>query len=86
MLKLIKKESPAPDSYYVEVHSSETILTAEINSVDDYYTPLKNILNTKSVEILNEIKTSGLRGRGGAGFPMGLKLESCANTESDQNL
>ena len=27
--------------------------------------------------IINEIKTSGLRGRGGAGFPTGLKWELC---------
>jgi NADH-quinone oxidoreductase subunit F len=29
--------------------------------------------------VLNEIKASGIRGRGGAGFSMGFKLESCKN-------
>lgn len=33
--------------------------------------------------VLAEIMTSGLRGRGGAGFPMGIKLESCKKTEAD---
>ena len=33
----------------------------------------KDILNKNSLWILNEIKESGLRGRGGAGFPTGLK-------------
>jgi len=33
----------------------------------------KNILNKGRDWILNEIKASGLRGRGGAGFPSGLK-------------
>ena len=28
-------------------------------------------------EVVEEIKTSGLRGRGGAGFPTGVKWEAC---------
>jgi NADH-quinone oxidoreductase subunit F len=39
------------------------------------YSALKKILEEKTPaeEIIEEIKTSGLRGRGGAGFPTGLK-------------
>jgi len=39
------------------------------------YQALKKILaeDIKAITIINEIKTSGLRGRGGAGFPTGLK-------------
>jgi NADH-quinone oxidoreductase subunit F len=33
----------------------------------------KNILDTGRDHVINEIKASGLRGRGGAGFPTGLK-------------
>jgi NADH-quinone oxidoreductase subunit F len=33
--------------------------------------------------VVEEIKTSGLRGRGGAGFPCGLKWEFARKTESD---
>src|SRR6185437_13672068 len=35
-------------------------------------------------EILNELKVSGLRGRGGAFFPIAFKYESCKNTEGEQ--
>ncbi|MEI7595627.1 MAG: NAD(P)H-dependent oxidoreductase subunit E [Bacteroidota bacterium] len=35
-------------------------------------------------EIIEEIKQSGLRGRGGAGFPSGLKWEIVKNVESDE--
>jgi [NiFe] hydrogenase diaphorase moiety large subunit len=34
--------------------------------------------------IINEIKTAGLRGRGGAGFPTGVKWEHCAATPAPQ--
>jgi len=35
-------------------------------------------------EVIDVIKASGLRGRGGAGFPTGLKWEFAANAEGDQ--
>ena len=35
-------------------------------------------------EIINEVKASGLRGRGGAGFPCGLKWEAARNTPGDE--
>lgn len=46
-------------------------------------TALQTLSNKSKKEILNSIKASGLRGRGGAGFPAGLKWESCAQAESD---
>jgi NADH-quinone oxidoreductase subunit F len=40
---------------------------------DDGYKQLKKALTMSRVDILNEVKTSALRGRGGAGFPTGVK-------------
>ena len=37
------------------------------------YEELKKAVSMSRVDILNEVKTSGLRGRGGAGFPCGVK-------------
>lgn len=54
-------------------------------SINDYlaingYRALSMVLQEKSpLEVIEEIKASGLRGRGGAGFPTGLKWESCYN-------
>lgn len=47
-------------------------------SIDDYidaggYTALEKALQKDSVEIIDEMVKSSLRGRGGAGFPAGLK-------------
>ena len=47
------------------------------------YTPeqcrsiVEKLLDTPAEEVLEQIKSSGLRGRGGAGFPIGIKLEGC---------
>ena len=35
-------------------------------------------------EVISEVIASGLRGRGGAGFPAGVKWEHCAKNEADQ--
>src|SRR5690349_66222 len=40
---------------------------------DDGYKQLKKAVTMSRVDILNEVKTSALRGRGGAGFPTGVK-------------
>lgn len=40
---------------------------------------LRSALKKGAAAIVEEIKTSNLRGRGGAGFPTGLKWEACRN-------
>ncbi|GIV30697.1 MAG: hypothetical protein KatS3mg029_0048 [Saprospiraceae bacterium] len=44
---------------------------------------VEKVLATSAEELLNSIKASGLRGRGGAGFPIGIKLEGCGKAEGD---
>lgn len=43
----------------------------------------KALFNMKSEEIIDEIKASNLRGRGGGGFPTGRKWESCRKAKGD---
>lgn len=51
---------------------------------NDGYEALSKVLTEmKPDEIIGEIKNSGLRGRGGAGFPTGRKWESCRKAEGD---
>jgi NADH-quinone oxidoreductase subunit F len=49
-----------------------------IEKIDTYvanggYSALKKALSMKPEEVVEEVKTSGIRGRGGAGFPAGVK-------------
>ncbi len=41
------------------------------------YSALAKALASKPEEVIEAVKTSGLRGRGGAGFPTGMKWEFC---------
>ena len=70
------------DSYNVKA-SGKKILTADFTNLEEYYQPLKDALKKDSSDVLEEIKLSNVRGRGGAGFPMGLKLEFCRKVEND---
>jgi len=53
-------------------------------SIDDYlaaggYKAIEKVLTSMTpAQVIEEIKASGLRGRGGAGFPTGMKWEFCA--------
>ncbi|MEK6672135.1 MAG: NADH-quinone oxidoreductase subunit NuoF [Nitrospirota bacterium] len=51
---------------------------------DGYMAAAKALLEMTPEQIVSEIKASGLRGRGGAGFPTGIKWELCARVEADQ--
>lgn len=47
-------------------------------------TALRKAVAFSAPAIIAEIKESGLRGRGGAGFPTGLKWDFCAKTEEKE--
>ncbi|MEN8164063.1 MAG: NADH-quinone oxidoreductase subunit NuoF [Acidobacteriota bacterium] len=48
-----------------------------------YEATRKALAEMNPEDIVSELKESGLRGRGGAGFPTGLKWSFCAGYESD---
>ncbi len=50
---------------------------------DGYFSAAKALHQMQGKEIVNEIKISGIRGRGGGGFPTGLKWEFASHSKSD---
>ncbi len=79
---IIKEKGGAQDTYNVESFDHK-ILTEEFSSIDEYYSSFKATLKLDSAAVLEDLKLSNVRGRGGAGFPMGLKLGFCRSVESE---
>ncbi len=85
------KEKLENISFYKKQHRRVLGLCGVINpeKIDDYikhdgYKALEKSLSLKGEDIINEIKLSNLKGRGGAGFPTGLKWESAYKISSKQ--
>ncbi len=80
--ELIKHDSNLNQDQYTVKASGKAILTNGFSTIPEYYKPFLEVLKQDSAKVLEEIKISNLRGRGGAGFPMGMKLEFCRKEEN----
>lgn len=63
--------------------------TIDPENIDEYiarggYEALSKALGMTSADIVNEVVTSGLRGRGGGGFPAGIKWKGCLEAKSSK--
>ena len=56
----------------------------EYIAYDGYQALIKVLTEMQPQEVIDVIKASGLRGRGGAGFPTGLKWQFCRNAKADE--
>jgi NADH:ubiquinone oxidoreductase subunit F (NADH-binding)/(2Fe-2S) ferredoxin/NAD-dependent dihydropyrimidine dehydrogenase PreA subunit len=53
-------------------------------ALDGYQALAKALRDMTPEQVIAEIKAAGLRGRGGAGFPTGVKWENCRKVDSDK--
>ncbi len=70
-------EGDATDRYAVVSHLQPAQLTAPFPGLDEYYRVYRDLLTRDRDWLRGELKESGLRGRGGAGFPLHFKWQSC---------
>jgi len=85
------EEHLIPEEYSYLAHQKKIVLAncgvIDPESIEDYlaaegYTALRSAVQEMSrQEVVEEIKKSGLRGRGGAGFPTGLKWGFAASAQ-----
>lgn len=80
---LLKKEEVVQNGHY-GVSAAYPLLTESFNDVKEFKALLYTALQSGPEKLLDEIKISQIRGRGGAGFPMGIKWEGCRNEISDE--
>jgi len=64
------KKTPKVLTQHFEVKEMHTLKVAKKHG---RYECLKKLFSMKPEEVIEEVKASGIRGRGGAGFPAGLK-------------
>ena len=79
----IIKEKAYQENTYTVASNTTPILTAKIENVQEFY-QLAEKLKANSNHIIQELKTSNLRGRGGAGFPFWFKLDAVVKEQNDQ--
>jgi NADH-quinone oxidoreductase subunit F len=70
-------EGDSADRYAVVSDLPAPILTGPFPGIAEYYAPLKEWLSRSRDELQAELRDSKLRGRGGAGFPLHFKWQSC---------
>ena len=65
------------DAYRVGSNLDTPLLTAEFPGMEPFYALLKDLLKRTPEELLEDVKASRIRGRGGASFPAGTKWQTC---------
>ncbi|MFN3740347.1 MAG: NADH-quinone oxidoreductase subunit NuoF [Thermodesulfovibrionales bacterium] len=79
---LLQARSPEPEDHLIDAFpmklESYLLRTLDCTTLDSYkakggYEAFKKALGMKPEQVIDIIKGSGLRGRGGAGFPTGMK-------------
>lgn len=94
-IKAGKKVTEMYTASFGDGMNSDELIRAVVNNnirkigpvLDDNYKPGQAIYKAASMapeEVIEEIKRSNIRGRGGAGFPTGLKWEFCRRTDSNK--
>lgn len=77
-------QGDSADRYAVVSALQPALLTAEFPGLEAYYEPFKKLLASGDRDALGaELKASGLRGRGGAGFPLAIKWAGCRSAAGE---
>ncbi len=83
--EIIKGQEIDQDKFYSKSFSSTSFLMDDkISNFDQFKEHLKKFLNLDKKEIIKSLLDSNLTGRGGAGFPTGMKWDFCSKAKSEK--
>ena len=88
--EILQNNVSTKENYRVECLMASPLLTQTIDNPADYYRLFSDGVNKESSQqkntgkMLQQILDSGLRGRGGAGFPTGVKWQACAQEAAEE--
>ena len=84
LASIIKGTEKSKEDEYVVKANVEPVLTGPKITINQYVDLFRTMMKKGNEWALEQIKVSNVRGRGGAGFPMGFKFESCKSSLSEQ--
>ena len=73
----IREEASAGADTYHTGYTGTPVIMTPTGDPEAYYSIFRDCLQKSPEALLEELTVSGLRGRGGAGFPIAFKLSSC---------
>ena len=83
--KIIKGEEIIQEKFFSKSFATTSFLMDDkLSDLEKFKNNLNNILKTDKKEIIKSLLSSNLTGRGGAGFPTGMKWDFCSKTKSDK--
>ena len=83
--QIIKGENIKQKKYTSKSFASTSFLIDEkLLNMDQFKELLKKFINTDKKEIIKSLTDSNLSGRGGAGFPTGMKWDFCGREKSEK--
>jgi NADH-quinone oxidoreductase subunit F len=79
----LRAQSRSQENKYNIGCNTTPILTSKIENISEFYSLAVKFKNNPQ-QVIKEIKTSNLRGRGGAGFPFWFKLDAVIKEDNKQ--
>ena len=83
--QIIKGENIKQDKFFSKSFATTSFLMDDkLSNLDQFKENLQKFINKDKKEIINSLLSSNLTGRGGAGFPTGMKWDFCSKTNSEK--
>ena len=83
--QIIKGEKIKQEKFNSKSFATTSFLMDDkLSNLDQFKEHLEKFIKTDKKEIINSLLSSNLTGRGGAGFPTGMKWDFCSKTKSEK--
>ena len=83
--QIVKGQKIDQEKFYSKSFASTSFLMDDkLSNINQFKENLNKFIKTDKKEIINSLLSSNLTGRGGAGFPTGMKWDFCSKTKSEK--
>ncbi len=83
--QIVKGEKIDQEKFFSKSFATTSFLMDDkLSSIDQFKKNLNRFIKTDKKEIISLLLSSNLTGRGGAGFPAGMKWDFCSKTNSEK--